>query len=63
MLVPAEFRRCRTASRPARALRRVHALYLHDGRGLAAYTHDDVLYQSYFVAYLVLDTLNGGSAA
>ncbi|MGB8257008.1 MAG: vanadium-dependent haloperoxidase [Pseudonocardiaceae bacterium] len=32
-------------------------LYLHDGRGLAAYTHDDVLYQAYFIAYLVLNTL------
>jgi hypothetical protein len=37
-------------------------LYLHDGRGLAAYTHDDVLYQAYFTAYLVLNTpdLNNG---
>ncbi len=34
------------------------ALYLHDGRGFAAYTHDDVLYQSYFMAYLVLSGLN-----
>ena len=33
-------------------------LYLHDGRGFAAYTHDDVLYQAYFVAYLVLNTIN-----
>lgn len=32
--------------------------YLHDGRGLAAYTHDDVLYQAYFIAYLVLNTIN-----
>lgn len=32
-------------------------LYLHDGRGLTAYTHDDVLYQAYFIAYLVLNTL------
>ena len=36
-------------------------LYLHDGRGLAAYTHDDVLYQAYFIAYLVLNTINGGN--
>jgi len=35
-------------------------LYLHDGRGLAAWTHVDVLYQGYFTAYLVLNTLNGG---
>jgi hypothetical protein len=31
--------------------------YLHDGRGLAAYTHVDVLYQAYFIAYLVLTTI------
>ena len=28
--------------------------YLHDGRGLAAYTHVDVLYQAYLTAFLVL---------
>ena len=33
------------------------ARYLHDGRGLGAYTHVDVLYQAYFTAYLVLNTL------
>lgn len=33
--------------------------YLHDGRGLAAYTHVDVLYQAYFTGLLVLlGTLN-----
>lgn len=32
-------------------------LFLHDGRGLAAYTHDDVLYEAYFIAYLVLSGL------
>jgi hypothetical protein len=31
--------------------------YLHNGRGLAAYTHNDVLYQAYFIAYLVLNTI------
>jgi hypothetical protein len=34
-------------------------LYLHDGRGLAAYTHEDVLYEAYFIASLVLNTING----
>ena len=34
------------------------ALFLHDGRGLAAYTHDDVLYQAYLMAYLALNTIN-----
>jgi hypothetical protein len=32
--------------------------YLHNGRGLAAYTHVDQLYQAYFTAYLVLSSLN-----
>jgi hypothetical protein len=31
--------------------------YLHDGRGLGAYTHVDVLYQGYFTAFLVLSAL------
>jgi len=31
--------------------------YLHNGRGLAAYTHVDVLYQAYFTAFLALLTL------
>src|SRR5438876_4565095 len=31
--------------------------YLHDGRGLCAFTHVDVLFQAYFVAYLVLGTM------
>lgn len=38
-------------------------LYLHNGRGLASYTHVDVLYQAYFTAYLVLNTINGGNPA
>jgi hypothetical protein len=28
--------------------------YLHDGRGLGAYTHVDVLYQAYFTAFLAM---------
>jgi hypothetical protein len=31
--------------------------YLHDGRGLAAWTHADMLYQGYLIAFLVLTTL------
>jgi hypothetical protein len=31
--------------------------FLHNRRGLAAYTHVDVLYQAYFTAFLVLNTL------
>lgn len=38
-------------------------LFLHNGRGLGAYTHSDVLYQAYFTAYLVLNTINGGNSA
>jgi hypothetical protein len=33
------------------------ARFAHDGRGLAAWTHTDVLYQAYFVAFLVLNTM------
>lgn len=32
--------------------------YLSNGRGLAAFTHVDVLYQAYFTAYLVLESIN-----
>jgi hypothetical protein len=31
--------------------------YQYNGRSLAAYTHVDVLYQAYFTAYLVLNTI------
>lgn len=31
--------------------------YLHNGRGLGAWTHEDVLYQGYLVGFLVLNTL------
>ncbi len=31
--------------------------YLHNGRGLAAFTHVDVLYQAYFTAFLVLQSI------
>lgn len=33
------------------------ARFLHNGRGFATFTHLDVLYQAYFTAYLVLNTL------
>ena len=38
-------------------------LFMHNGRGLASFTHVDVLYQAYFTAYLVLNTINGGNPA
>ena len=31
--------------------------FLHNGRGLAAWTHVDELYQAYFTAYLVMESL------
>ncbi len=34
-----------------------HRRYLHNGRGIAAFTHVDELYQAYLVAYLVLSSL------
>ena len=37
------------------------ARYLRNGRDLAAYTHVDVLYQGYFVAFLVLAGLGAAS--
>ena len=33
-------------------------VYLYNGRGLAAYTHIDVLYQAYLSAYLVLNAIS-----
>ena len=32
--------------------------YLHDGRGLCSFTHVDVLFQTFFTAYLVLGFMN-----
>ena len=32
-------------------------VYMHDGRGLSAYTHEDVLYEAYFIAYLVMNSI------
>jgi hypothetical protein len=63
MLAPAEFQQVQNGIATGKSLTPGAALYLHDGRGLAAYTHDDVLYQSYFMAYLVLNTINGGNPA
>jgi hypothetical protein len=63
VLAPPEFQQVQNGIATGKTLTPCAALYLHDGRGLAAYTHDDVLYQSYFMAYLVLNTINGGNAA
>ncbi len=58
MLDPNEFLQVQNGRSTGRELTPGGAFYLHDGRGLAAYTHDDVLYQAYFIAYLVLNTIN-----
>ena len=58
MLDPNEFLQVQNGQSTGSQLTPGVALYLHDGRGLAAYTHDDVLYQAYFIAYLVLNTIN-----
>ena len=58
MKTPAEFLDVQNGIDTGKTLTPGAALYLHDGRGLAAYTHADVLYQAYFIAYLVLSTPN-----
>jgi hypothetical protein len=63
MTAPTEFLQVQNGIATGKGLTPGEALYLHDGRGLAAYTHDDVLYQAYFIAYLVLNTINGGKPA
>ncbi len=57
MLDPAEFLKVQNGVATGKSLTPGAALYLHDGRGLAAYTHEDVLYEAYFIAMLLLNTL------
>jgi len=63
MTGPAEFLNVQNGIPTGKSLAPGAALYLHNGRGLAAYTHDDVLYQAYLIAYLVLTTINNGTPA
>ena len=58
MLDPHEFQLVQNGQPTGNSLTSAASLYLHDGRGLAAYTHDDVLYEAYFIAYLVLSSWN-----
>lgn len=58
MTAPAEFLQVQNGQDTGKSLTPGHALFLHNGRGLAAYTHVDVLYQAYFTAYLVLNSIN-----
>ncbi|MBV8810123.1 MAG: vanadium-dependent haloperoxidase [Acidobacteriaceae bacterium] len=64
MLDPASYQQVQNGIPTGQVLQvLLNPLYLHDGRGLGAYTHNDVLYQAYFIAHLVLQTLNGISCA
>ncbi|MBO0806260.1 MAG: hypothetical protein J2P25_24695 [Nocardiopsaceae bacterium] len=59
MTDPEEFQEVQNGISTGRSLTPVQPpLFLHDGRGLAAYTHDDSLYQEYLIASLVLGTLD-----
>ena len=61
MLTPAFFQQVQNGIATSEVLTPVSTpLYLHDARGLNAFTHVDVLYQAYFMAYLVLNVINGG---
>jgi hypothetical protein len=63
MLDPTTFQQVQNGISTGLQLRPAAPAFLHNGRGLAAYTHVDVLYQAYFTAYLVLNTMNGGNPA
>jgi hypothetical protein len=61
VLTPALFQQVQNGVATSEVLNPVLTpIYMHDARGLNAFTHVDVLYQAYFMAYLVLNTLNGG---
>ncbi len=57
MTAPDEFLKVQNGQPTGNSLSAGDVLFLRDGRGLAAYTHDDVLYQAYFMAYLVLNSI------
>lgn len=58
MCDPAEFLNVQNGISTGKSLTPLPPVYLHNGRGLTANTHVDILYQSYFLAGLVLETLN-----
>jgi hypothetical protein len=60
MMDPVTFQQVQNGISTGLQLQMDTPLFLHNGRGLAAYTHVDVLYQAYFIAYLVLNTINNG---
>ena len=57
MLDPTTFQQVQNGIATGLTLQTDTPLYLHNGRGLAALTHSDVLYQEFFTAYLVLNTI------
>ena len=57
MLDPVTFQKVQNGVSTGLSLQADTPVFMHDGRGLGAYTHADVLYQAYFIAYLVLNTL------
>lgn len=64
MLDPVSYQQVQNGMATGQSLQPLaNPFYLHDGRGLGAYTHNDVLYEAYFIAFLVLQSLNGISCA
>jgi hypothetical protein len=57
MLDPTEFLNVENGIATGKSLTPQMPVYLYNGRGLAAYTHEDVLYEAYFIAYLVMSKL------
>lgn len=57
MLDPTTFQQVQNGISTGLKLTPEPPVYLHDGRGLSAYTHVDVLYEAYFIAYVVLSSL------
>ncbi|MBV9759571.1 MAG: hypothetical protein JO340_03315 [Acidobacteriaceae bacterium] len=58
MLDPTTFQQVQNGISTGLSITPEAPVYLHDARGLSAYTHVDVLYEAYFMAYLVLNTIN-----
>lgn len=58
MLDPTTFQQVQNGISTGLSITPEAPVYLHDGRGLSAFTHVDVLYEAYFLAYLILGTIN-----
>ena len=63
MLDPVTFQDVQNGQPSGQSLTTQALAYLYNGRGLCAFTHNDVLYQAYLTAYLVLQTLKGINCA